>query len=178
MLKKIGIALFLVFVAFITLVSAQPSDFKVERSLFMQAPVARIYEQVNTHRNWVAWSPWAELDPNMKATFEGPESGVGSVHSWSGNNEVGEGKSTITESVPNERIQMRLDFVRPMESTSTVEFAFNPEPQGTLVTWSMWGKNNFIGKAFGLVMDCDQMVGEQFEKGLNQLKSVVEAPAP
>ena len=39
----------------------------------------------------------------------------------------------------------------------------------------MFGNNNFIGKAMGLVMNCDKMVGGQFEKGLAQMKSVVEA---
>jgi hypothetical protein len=37
------------------------------------------------------------------------------------------------------------------------------------------GKNNFIGRAVCLFMDMDKMVGGEFEKGLNQLKSIVEA---
>jgi hypothetical protein len=38
----------------------------------------------------------------------------------------------------------------------------------------MYGKNDFKGKAIGLIMSCDKMVGGQFEKGLASLKSVVE----
>ena len=45
----------------------------------------------------------------------------------------------------------------------------------TLVTWSMAGKNNFIGRAVCMFMDMDRMVGGEFEKGLNQLKTIVEA---
>jgi hypothetical protein len=38
----------------------------------------------------------------------------------------------------------------------------------------MYGKNNFIGKAIGVFIDCDKMIGGQFEKGLAQMKSVAE----
>jgi hypothetical protein len=39
----------------------------------------------------------------------------------------------------------------------------------------MTGTNNFMGKAMGLIMNCDKMVGGQFEQGLAAMKSVVEA---
>jgi len=28
----------------------------------------------------------------------------------------------------------------------------------------MFGKNNFMGKAFSLIMNCDKMIGGDFEK--------------
>jgi hypothetical protein len=39
----------------------------------------------------------------------------------------------------------------------------------------MFGKNNFMSKAFGLFVNCDKMVGGDFEKGLANMKSVTEA---
>ena len=44
----------------------------------------------------------------------------------------------------------------------------------TFVTWSMDGNHNFIGKAFGMFMDMDKMLGADIEKGLVQLKTVAE----
>jgi hypothetical protein len=41
----------------------------------------------------------------------------------------------------------------------------------------MDGKHNFIGKAFGMFMDMDNMLGADIEKGLAQLKSVAEEVA-
>jgi hypothetical protein len=35
----------------------------------------------------------------------------------------------------------------------------------------MSGKNNFMGKAIGLLMNCDRMIGGQFEQGLANLNS-------
>ena len=65
------------------------------------------------------------------------------------------------------------------KTTSTAEFAFTPDGNQTAVTWSMEGRNNLMAKAIHLVMNMDTMIGGQFDKGLAQLKSVVEAaPRP
>lgn len=47
----------------------------------------------------------------------------------------------------------------------------------TVVTWSMSGKNNFIARAFCLFVNMDKMVGGEFEKGLENLKSVTVVAA-
>jgi hypothetical protein len=130
---------------------------------------------VNDLRNWDAWSPWAKLDPDAKFTYEGPAAGVGAAFSWSGNRKVGAGRMAITESRPNERIRFQLDFLKPMRASNTTEFNFRPDGGQTEVTWTMSGKNNFLGKAFSLFVNCDTMVGGDFEKGLAQLGSVVAA---
>jgi hypothetical protein len=41
----------------------------------------------------------------------------------------------------------------------------------------MYGKNNFVGKAVSLFMDCDKMCGPQFEQGLAALGQAVAASA-
>jgi hypothetical protein len=94
---------------------------------------------------------------------------------WAGNNKVGQGSMTITESRPYEFIKFKLEFLKPFAATNTAEFNFNSENGQITVTWSMYGKSNFKSKAIGLIMSCDKMVGSQFEKGLAALKSVSEA---
>lgn len=162
---------------FLVVVAMQPEDFLVTRSATMAAPPARVFSEVNSFHQWQAWSPWAKLDPNAKTFYEGPEAGVGAQFTWSGNSDVGEGMQTIVESKPDERIQIRLDFKRPMEATNDTEFLFKPEGDKTVVTWNMSGKNNFVGKAFCMFMNMDKMIGMDFEKGLASLKAIVEKPA-
>jgi hypothetical protein len=67
--------------------------------------------------------------------------------------------------------------VRPFEDSSTAEFTFQPEGDRTVVTWSMFGRKNFISKAVCLFMNMDKMLGGEFEKGLAQLKAIAEAAA-
>ncbi|MCI0526494.1 MAG: SRPBCC family protein [Nitrospira sp.] len=175
MLKKILIAIGVIIIAVVVVVAMQPSEFHVVRMATMSAPAPAIFAQVNDFHNWEAWSPWAKLDPAMKKTYEGAPAGTGAISTWAGNNQVGEGHATITESRPSDLIRIELEFVRPFAATNTVEFTFKPEGNQTAVTWSMSGKNNFIAKAVHLFMDMDKMVGGDFEKGLAQMKSVVEA---
>lgn len=81
---------------------------------------------------------------------------------------------TIIESRPDEFIRFKLEFLKPFVATNTSEFTFNNDNNQTSVTWTMYGQNNFMSKAMGLIMNCDKMVGGQFEKGLASLKSVIE----
>jgi hypothetical protein len=158
-------------------INIQPDSFKVTRNALVSGSPAEVFDQVNTLKNWNAWSPWARMDPNAKNTFEGPESGVDAAMSWAGNKTVGEGKMTITESRPNERVKFRLEFFKPFRATNTAEFSFAPEGSGTRVTWSMSGPKNFIAKGMHLMMDCDKMVGGQFEDGLRNMGEVLKKAA-
>jgi Polyketide cyclase / dehydrase and lipid transport len=176
MMKKILIGLIVVISVFLVIVAKQPSHFRVERSITVNAPSALVFDHVNDLHKWEQWSPWAKLDPNAKGTFEGPGAGLGASHSWAGNKDVGEGKMTIIESRAGEFVRFRLDFLKPFKATNTSEFTFTSEGTQTAVTWSMEGTNNFIFKAVGLFMDCDKMIGKDFEKGLADLKTVSEAP--
>jgi uncharacterized protein YndB with AHSA1/START domain len=175
MLKKILIALAAIVLIFVVVVALQPSEFQMDRSATIAAPQADVFAQVNDFHKWDAWSPWAKLDPQAKVTFEGPPEGEGTVMTWSGNSEVGEGKMTLTESRPNELVKTRVDMVKPFEGTSTSEFTFKPEGDKTAVTWSVAAHHNFIEKALCLVMGGKTMMSDLMEKGLAQMKSVVES---
>jgi hypothetical protein len=175
--RKIG-GVLLVLVAlgalFAGYVAMQPADFRIVRAVTISGDAEDAFAQVNDFHNWEAWSPWAKLDPTAKNSFEGPSSGTGAIFKWSGNSDVGEGKMTLTESRPHEFIAIKLEFIRPFAATNDVEFTFHPASGNTIVTWSMSGKNNFIGKAMSLFMNMDKMVGGEFEKGLASMKAIVE----
>ncbi|HTR41129.1 MAG TPA: SRPBCC family protein [Pseudomonadales bacterium] len=170
------ILLALVFIALliVIVITGQPDEFAVTRRIKINAPAGSVYPQVNELRNWEAWSPWARLDPNCKMVYDGPPGGVGASYSWSGSNKVGVGRSTVTQSVPNELVRFRLEFQKPMVATNTVEFTFRSDDGQTTVAWAMSGKNNLAGKIFGLFVNCEKMCGKQFDQGLAQMKSVVE----
>ena len=82
MLKKILTALAAIVVIFVIVVALQPADFRVERTTTIAAPQAELFAQVNDFHKWDAWSPWAKLDPDAKITFDGPQSGQGTVMTW------------------------------------------------------------------------------------------------
>jgi len=183
MVKKailgIIIAVIVIIGIFCLVVAMQPADFTITRSGTISASPERVFEQINDFHKWEAWSPWAKLDPAMKTTYTGPASGVGSTYSWIGNDDVGEGKMTVLESHPTDHIKIELEFIRPFAANNIIEFKLKTDGNKTDITWTMSGKNNFVSKAFNLVMNMDKLVGGDFENGLAQLKAVAEAePRP
>ena len=169
----------LAIIAIVLVVAAlQSADFRVARTTTIAAAPGVVYDQISNFQKWHAWSPWAKLDPAMKTTVSEPPAGVGATYEWSGTSKVGEGRMTITDTKPAERVTMKLEFTKPMAATNTTEFVLKPDGAGTEITWSMSGHNNFIGKVFGLVMNMDKMVGTKYEEGFANLKRVVEKPAP
>lgn len=175
--SKVSLGLVVVVLLLAGLTAMQPSEFHVERSATMTASASVIFEKVNDFHNWEAWPPWLELDPTAKNSFDGLGAGEGDIFRWDGNDDVGSGSMTIIERKPNKLVRIRLDFTRPFEDTSTTEFNLEPTGEQTTVTWSMYGKKNFISKAFCLIMDMDQMIGEKYEEGLANLQRIVEAKA-
>jgi hypothetical protein len=175
---KFAALLLILAVGVVLLVASQKPDyFRVERTVNIQAPAEKIFPYVNTHKKWTEWSPWEQLDPNMERTYSGPDSGVGAKYAWRGNKNIGEGSTTITESVPDSKIVSSLDFIKPMEGHNTVEFTFQPREDSTDVTWAMHGPQPFVGKIMSVFMNCDKMIGEAFENGLHNLKNIAEAQA-
>ena len=170
------LALAFIVILLLVVIVGQPDEFTVSRSAKIAAPPEQIFPHVNELRNWEAWNPWGKLDPNCKMTYDGPPAGVGASYAWSGNNKIGAGRSTITESVPDELVRLKLEFLKPMAATNTAVFTFEPDGGQTIVTWTMSGRNNsLVCKLFGLLMNMDKMCGNMFEKGLAQMKSLAEA---
>jgi len=177
-LKKLLLAVVVVLAVFAVFVASRPSSYRVSRAQAIAAPPSSVYALVADFQQWDKWSPWAKLDPAMKTTYGGPVAAAGSSYAWSGNDKVGEGRMTIVEAKPGERVRIRLEFIKPFASTSSTEFEFAPKGGGTQTTWTMVGHNEFVGKAFSVFMNMDKMIGNDFEKGLAQLKAVAESAAP
>ena len=117
----------LIVAAFLVVVAMQPSEFRVERTITIAASPDAVFPHVNDLYKCDAWSPWAKLGPNAKVGFEGPDSGEVASMNWVGNDEVGAGKMTITESKPNDLVNFRINFIEPFVGTSTSSFTFKPQ---------------------------------------------------
>src|SRR5437764_4498035 len=139
--------------AFLAFVATRPGTFRFERSTLVAAPAEAIFALLNDFQQWTKWSPYEEKDPNMQRTYGGARTGVGSIYSWAGNKEIGEGKMTILESRPNEQVVIKLEFFKPMKATSQAIFSLKPTATGVSVTWAMTGTQSFMCKAISLFMN-------------------------
>jgi hypothetical protein len=174
MLKTVGVVLLAAIAIILGLAAAKPDTFTVTRHIEIQAPPETIHPLVADFRNWTSWSPWEGLDPTMRRTYSGAQSGVGSVYAWDGNDQVGAGRMEIVGMSPPRDIAIQLDFVRPFESANQTRFMLEPRGDSTKVIWQMSGPMPFISKIMSVFVSMDSMIGPDFEKGLARIKALAE----
>lgn len=176
-MRKLLILVLIAVAAVLGFAATKPDQFRVERSIVIKAPAEKIFPHINNFQQWGAWSPYEKLDPAMKRSFSGPEAGVGAAYAWEGNSTVGAGAMQILDSTPSSAIKIKLDFLKPMEGHDIADFTLTPQGDGTTVTWAMSGDAAFIMKLMSVFIDCDKMIGKDFETGLGNLKTVAEQAA-
>lgn len=169
--KKIALGVLGVLVLAIALVlglaAMQPDTYTVARSRVVSGTPEQISPYLTDMHQWISWNPWDELEPTSHKEYSDPASGVGAWYTWEGE-QLGSGRMEITSIAPDE-VHYDLHFLAPMEDTAEVIFTLAPEGEGTRVTWTMNGHNSFMGKVFGLFVDMDELIGADFERGLENL---------
>lgn len=177
MVKKIALGLAALIVVLVIVIATRPAEFSVARSRTVAASPQVVFAWLDDFHHWQAWSPWEKLDPDMKRELSGATAGPGAAYHWVGNDKVGEGRMTITDSQPPRSVTIHLEFLKPFAATNTTVFELAPSGAGTTVTWRMSGHNNFVAKAFSLIMNMDATVGPDFERGLANLDAATAAAA-
>lgn len=170
MLIKILIGLLVVIVGIIIVSRFQANTYTVERTGIISASPAVVYAQLIDFRNWVKFDPCIEQDSNTVFTYEGATSGVGAKYTWDSKT-IGTGSMTIAEVTPNEEVIMDQHTLKPWESMSKTTFKIAPQGNVTKLTWSMTGEHNFISRIMCVFTSMDNMIGGQYERGLERMSS-------
>ncbi|MFI6364453.1 SRPBCC family protein [Nocardia sp. NPDC050630] len=150
------------------------AEFEIVRQTVITADPARIHGLIDNFHEWTKWSPWEDLDPRLQRKYSGPGAGLGARYAWDGNRRAGRGSMEITSSDDRE-IGIRLAFEKPFKATNKTIFELNPVEGGTEVVWRMTGQHKGLMGVIGKVFPIDNMIGKDFEKGLDRLKSAAEA---
>jgi len=168
----IGLITLAALALFLAYAATRPAAFEYSRSVLIAAPAEAIFPHINRLQSFDEWNPFAG-DPKMQLSYSGPADGPGAASAWTGGGSAG--TLTITDTAPPGRIDMRLAMKKPIACDNYVIFTLAPEPEGTRVTWTMGGQNGFAGKVMSTVFDGEKMCAGMFEKGLADLKTLVEA---
>lgn len=150
------------------------SDFRVERTEVIKASPEKIYPLINDMHQFNTWNPFVKMDPAIKGSYSGAESGRGAAYAWE-SAKVGTGRMEIVDTQAPRKVVMSLQFLKPFAGNNTAEFTLNPQAEATSVTWAMYGKSAYIPKLMGLFFSQDKMIGGSFESGLANLKASAEA---
>lgn len=150
-----------------------PRHVHVERDAVLKASPKDVFPYVNDFRAFNQWSPWAKIDPATRYSFDGSSHGVGATMAWQSEHpNVGKGRQEILESIEPEIVKVALEFDGEIQATAF--YRLSAEPAGTRLVWGFETDlgNNPISRYFGLFFD--DMIGGDYEKGLSNLKALVE----
>jgi effector-binding domain-containing protein len=151
-----------------------PRHVRVERSAVIAAPTATVFTVLNSFKHFNRWSPWFEVDPEAKYTYEGPGAGVGARLSWAGNpNTLGSGSQVIIASQPYEKIEADVDFGQG-GTPARQAYTLATEGSGTRVSWSMAVDLGMNPVARYFALGFDDMIASDFDRGLALLKKFAE----
>lgn len=151
-----------------------PGEAVVERQITIAAPPGKVFNIVSDLRKFKDFSPWAEIDPNLQYTFEGPPIGIGQKMSWTSDKpQLGSGSQTVVDYQPNTRFATTLAFGDMGDAISY--FNFVPVASDTKVVWGFKSLlRNPLERWMGLLYDRE--IGADYEKGLAKLKEIAERP--
>jgi uncharacterized protein YndB with AHSA1/START domain len=174
MIKTIAIALALLISAVLIYAATKPDSFRIERSTTIKAPPEKIFALINDFHQWEGWSPWEKIDPALKRTYAGAASGKGAVYEWSGNEDIGQGRMEIVESLPASKVTLNLDFITPFAAHNNVDFTLTGQGDTTTLTQAMYGPSPYISKLMTIFFSMEKMVGGKYDEGLANIKAIAE----
>ncbi|MFT5858631.1 MAG: hypothetical protein ACI865_000719 [Flavobacteriaceae bacterium] len=151
-------------------------DYTVARSVEIKSNVSDVYDYLSQLENQQEFSVWQAKDPKTKNSSKGKDGTVGYIHSWSSKHEeVGVGEQEIMKMEIDKRIDFALRFKEPMELDATAYMTTEEKGDRTKVTWTFEGSRAYPFNVFFLFMDMDETLGPDLQKGLNNLKEILES---
>ncbi len=176
MIKKIFFGLLGIIALLLIAALFMPKEYAVEREVTINKPVDSEFKYVKYLKNQNEFSVWANIDPNMKSTFTGTDGAVGAISAWESKvKEVGIGEQEITKINEGKRLDFEIRFKEPMNDTA-MGF-MSTEMVSENQTKVKWGINGIIPYPINLMlpfMKMDQMIGNDLQKGLENLKAKME----
>ncbi|MBL3656075.1 SRPBCC family protein [Fulvivirga sediminis] len=155
----------------IILLVTGPSKVFMKRSITIHSPVDSVYNTLNNIKKFNSWSPWYEMDPHAKYSFEGPDSGAGAKMVWE-SVEMGSGAIWIVDIEKDKKVDMEMDFGYGGETHAL--FLLKPLNEGTSVTWTYEEKPGLVARMMYHFIDLNAVLAPDYEQGLKNLKKIME----
>jgi uncharacterized protein YndB with AHSA1/START domain len=169
------IVIALAVIGVLVIAATRPDEFRLQRSIVIDAMPERIFPLINDLRAHESWNPFDKPDPDTRKTHAGAPQGAGAVYEWNGKGQAGAGRLSILESDPSSRIGMQLEMSKPFKTSNQVTFTLMSAGEATNLTWSMRGPVPYPAKVMHTLFNMDRMIGKQFEAGLTNLKNIAES---
>jgi uncharacterized protein YndB with AHSA1/START domain len=148
--KREVMGLLVLFVLLVVGVYAAYTPFSYSTTI--RAPAATVFALIDDFHHWPLWSAQEHLDPAIERSYEGPARGKGARSSWNSTGRTGQGTLEIVESIPNTKVTVRTQHIRPGLGESINVFMLHESSNGTKVTWTSRAANQRIGRSVSAIL--------------------------
>ena len=152
-------------------------EFAVVKEIVISQPKMDVFNYIKYLKNQDHYGVWAKMDPNMKKEYKGTDGTVGFVASWDSDHEkVGKGEQEIKKITEGERLDLELRFFDPFEAIHPAYMSTEAiSGTETKVAWGFSGKMPYPMNLMSLFLGMDEMIGNDLQTGLVNLKTILEA---
>jgi|1048.fasta_scaffold06282_5 hypothetical protein len=172
--KITGLTFGTLVIIYLTLCVFSPRSFMAEKSITINKSPESIFETVSDFSTWTRWSPWQKSDSLMVSQYQGTPGTVGHKTSWKSKKE-GNGAQEIVELSKNEYIKTAIHVSPDPNTVFFSEWYFSGDSLQTNVTWTMnSGTMPFLQRGAAFIFDMKSTMEDYYDRGLNDLKKVVE----
>lgn len=137
----------------------------VSKEIMVAKPLEVVFAYVRDFEKWPEWSPWLICEPETKLDFQQD------FYSWEGK-VVGAGNMKVAGVKGSERIDYKLEFLKPWKSKADVYMEFAQTAEGTRVKWVMDSSLPWFMFFLKSMMEC--MIGMDYQRGLRMLQERLE----
>jgi hypothetical protein len=147
---------------------------KIEKSIEINKNSAEVFDYLRMTKNQDNFSVWNMTDKNMKKEYQGTDGTTGFIYRWDSTiKNVGAGEQEITGIEEGKSIDYVIRFLRPMQNSGISKFVITRRGDDrTSVIWKFDSPAKFPMSLFSPIFKI--MLGKDIEKGLINLKSVLE----
>ncbi|MEY8760380.1 SRPBCC family protein [Chryseobacterium tongliaoense] len=177
-LKWIIIVLASILIVWLVAAALVSGECKYEKSISINAPAEKVWQNTNTLKAMDLWSPWNDLDPDMKKDWTGVTGQPGEKMCWNSKNDnAGKGCQKVKKvDASNKRIETQIKFLTPYESEANAYVTVVPEGNGSKATWGFTSIIPYPFTLMKLFMNMEDAIGKDYQKGLSKLKEISEKP--
>ncbi len=153
-----------------------PSHRHISESVETNRKMTIAYDTVNNLRRFKDWNPLALRDPRIQLNVTGAESGVGARLDYASNEaHVGKGSWEIVESIPNEKVVIKVEDER-RGNDKTMQFLLEPTGKNNrnvkiTQTYDVDYGWNLLGRYAGLYVS--RHVGDDVKLGLSRMANML-----
>lgn len=150
-----------------------PGEWRVERSVVVEAAPDRVFPLLDELRRWEEWTPW----PGVEMSYEGPAAGAGAARRWD-DRTMGDGVFRVVASEASDFLAYE---VAVQDSTILTEGRLTLDEVGgaTRITWTESGDFGWNPLMGYVALGMDRLQGRELAKALERLAAVVEGrPLP